>query len=163
MQVTIRLQTLILSCLLFLNSCTVVNMRSEHVYVDSQLADYVARFAAVAKTQNVSVNTDEVSIFFSTINMSVKNGVTVGYCYREYIRPTIIIDQRWFQLYNESKREVLLFHELGHCLLHRKHCDVEDNHQPISLMTTYVADSDDYSSNREAYLKELFHADKRCR
>lgn len=53
----------------------------------------------------------------------------------------------WEQIPQDSTRELLLFHELGHCLLHREHANnsVMSNPPPA-----------DYEERRASYLDELF-------
>jgi len=51
---------------------------------------------------------------------------------------------------NEISREIVVFHELGHCYLYREH--TED----FSIMRKYVMRHNTYFWNRERLLKELF-------
>jgi hypothetical protein len=60
-------------------------------------------------------------------------------------------------------KEQLLFHELGHCVLNRKHCDLVVNLDPISLMHPKMLKSEYYKNNRDELIEELFNADPRCK
>ena len=61
-------------------------------------------------------------------------------------------------------REMLSFHELGHCLLGRGHKN--SNHsdgRPESVMKSSIFNEKTYLAHRDEYLKELFSAGSRAR
>lgn len=64
--------------------------------------------------------------------------------------------QSWDNL-ADHEREMLMFHELGHCVLERKHTKKKfDNGQPLSIMYPSLSPTVDwYDYNREYYLEEL--------
>lgn len=74
--------------------------------------------------------------------------------------PVIVLNQGGWKVYGEFSREIVIFHELGHCILHREHDDrtIERNGEtiPISIMNAHVLDVNDYLLNRDYYLQELF-------
>lgn len=57
-----------------------------------------------------------------------------------------------FKNFDKNKIEAIVFHELGHGLLKRNHCDEKN-----SLMNTSVCLNCFSLINREYYLEELFH------
>lgn len=77
-----------------------------------------------------------------------------------FATPVITINQRVWPRLDEPRRELLLFHELGHCVLKREHDDrtilQRGRNLPDSVMHTYLLDSNVYQENREHYLDELF-------
>jgi hypothetical protein len=54
----------------------------------------------------------------------------------------------WIKM-KPARKEALLFHELGHCLLGQ-------GHRPGTLMDPYLLTAENYSANREYYLEEMF-------
>lgn len=75
---------------------------------------------------------------------------------------TIEISQEYWDKASQDEREILLFHELGHCLLKRGHCDAADNGVHASLMNPFVIPVGKYVELREQYAYEMFHPDSRC-
>jgi hypothetical protein len=60
---------------------------------------------------------------------------------------------------SDTFREMLSFHEMGHCLLGRGHKNSRlSSGKPESLMNSWLFDSKTYLANRDQYLKELFTA-----
>ena len=78
-----------------------------------------------------------------------------GNCY--YKKLQIDIDRNTWESLDEFKKEALIFHELGHCILKRRgHInDVLREGVPVSLMHKYWAQHI-YEANREYYIQELF-------
>ena len=71
--------------------------------------------------------------------------------------PEIKIDRTDYALLSNVRREALLFHELGHCLLNRVHDDdTYDDGRPKSLMNKYIIGEYYYSSYYDEYMRELF-------
>lgn len=70
---------------------------------------------------------------------------------------SIVIDKRrWFEL-SEAAKEILIYHELGHCELNRMHReDRYDNRRPKSIMSANMMQRRFYERYREEYIKELF-------
>lgn len=64
----------------------------------------------------------------------------------------IVIDSITWKSYNEIEREVLIFHELGHGILDRRHYE-----DCLSLMSTHTCKYTNYSDNRSEMLNELFN------
>lgn len=71
----------------------------------------------------------------------------------------IILDMDTWARLNDYGREILLFHELGHCVLGRPHDDrMRDDGCPKSIMKSSLSDIDIicYALDRDYYIKELF-------
>lgn len=78
-------------------------------------------------------------------------GERIGVCTKyggEY--PEVHLDPDYWAEASDAEREMLVFHELGHCDLNRRHCEVG------SLMAEYAFDAETYLEYREDYLDELF-------
>lgn len=83
---------------------------------------------------------------------------TVGYCQgKQGDVQKIIINKEFWGMYSEAKRELLMMHELGHCLLNLDHNDSLDaEKQPVTIMNSIIFSDYQYSDHRDYYLKELF-------
>lgn len=71
-------------------------------------------------------------------------------------REVLIDRSSWFFM-DHWQREMLVFHELGHCVLGRKHDSTLINGWPRSLMYPQAAaiSSSRYKTYRDFYVKEL--------
>jgi hypothetical protein len=111
---------IVLSCL-SLDSCK-GNKKNEdeEFYVNEEITSYVKAFKTDAKKRNIFLASD-VTIEFSKGRDSImSNGVrAVGVCYYNS-RKVLIEDYQW-NFYNSTARKFLIYHELGHCLIRRKH------------------------------------------
>ncbi len=111
-----------------------------------------------------------------TIAFAKLNGTEAGRCEWHFIkgRKVLIDPDKWEGL-DEPSREALLFHELGHCLLHREHDSKEaripdlrsaaekdprdgttEFTGPKSLMNPTSVAGSVYLRNKGYYVKELF-------
>ncbi|CBW25981.1 hypothetical protein BMS_1100 [Halobacteriovorax marinus SJ] len=76
----------------------------------------------------------------------------------------IFIKKSWWQSTDSRQKEIMIFHELGHCRLGRDH-DTEKRAKgthtyKLSIMNPVIPSSADYVSQKNAYLTELFLYDK---
>lgn len=141
--------------ILLISAC---NEDEEAVYVESELQAYFDAFEAEAQARNVSIDWNEASV--SAYLSDIENASVYGRCIRlSEQNPKIEINQTYWDSASEMEREYLLFHELGHCVLGRKHDDSKDGSgHCISIMQS----GDDACkmryrlSNRSALIDELF-------
>lgn len=130
---------------------------------DSTFSPYVAQFEAYAKsiTGNSSFSVGDVLINFGDPEVNTFQGVC--YIYSNDLRE-IIIRREWWVSANDSDRESLIFHELGHCKLDRDHDDetkvIGGKSVKLSMMNSIIVLGTDYSSHRPGYLDELFTDNK---
>ena len=73
----------------------------------------------------------------------------------------VILKQSWWEGSSEAMKEVIVFHELGHCRLGRSHNNetslgFTSVMVKISVMNSVVPSSYFYEMFRDEYLKELF-------
>lgn len=61
---------------------------------------------------------------------------------------SVEIDEEYWKGIREVLREILVFHELGHCILNQ-------GHRNNSIMQSTLLDPVAYKNNREYYIKEL--------
>ena len=81
----------------------------------------------------------------------------IGYCWpigEKFIHINI---EWWVKMPLESRREELIFHELGHCMFYRLHDDsLDSNGIEKSVMSAEMfKDRYQFKYNREKYIKEL--------
>lgn len=71
--------------------------------------------------------------------------------------PVITVNQESWDSLSEIDRRAVMFHELGHCILNRRHKnDYSEEGVPLSLMNAAVIDSNIYTENEHYYHEELF-------
>ena len=129
------------------------------VAVDQKLESYLERFVLYSETAlGRKIPIREVSLQFSDLGFTVEKGGINGRCTRALNGPSLVeIDRLFWEVADESRRENLIFHEFGHCLLNRNHLDeVDRSGVPKSIMYSYTLSSWLYSSRRNYYITELF-------
>lgn len=90
----------------------------------------------------------DLSIKFS--DMAKPN---VGLCsISEGEQPEIYIDRKYWARTDETMHEQLIFHEMGHCILHKQH---DDN--GVHIMNSSTPDELDYVMYHTQLIEELFH------
>ena len=129
----------------------------EYGFVDERLQPFFQRFSDEADLRGVAVDlsTSNIEAFVQTV---FPNSVA-GQCQRNTDRPSqIIIDVQSWNERNDTEKEFLIFHELGHCILDREHRDDTDNSgKCLSIMHSVEGICrNEYESQRKEYLDELF-------
>jgi len=122
----------------------------------SSFKSYLNIFLDQASQRGVYVDVDSLIVDFSDIHITDKENV-LGVCYLSPGSPPVVnIDRVHWRSLGLVERQLLLFHELGHCLLHRDH--VEDS--TISIMNPYLISAQTFSKNEEGLMSELFDSTK---
>lgn len=90
-----------------------------------------------------------------------KNSTKVGVCikYSSGEREILIRESAW-NTFSDRKKEILIFHELGHCALNREHDNTLRNDKKVSIMNSSLLNQDLYSYLEDSYLIELFQNSK---
>lgn len=80
----------------------------------------------------------------------------IGHCEWVNSIPTVVLDPiEWNK--DEKRKEMVIFHEFGHCVLDRRHCEgISPEGYPNSIMAKVSFDPATYYSNKKYYLQELF-------
>lgn len=129
--------------------------------VDSSILPYVERFEAY-----LGHTIDDLHIELVRLNKT-NRGHIAGVCNiskYDTNKYFIEIDEDYWYFYGDTKREMLIFHELGHCELNKQHNDVIlSNGCPKSLMSPNKFDIWCYRDNKQRYLAELFNGDGKLR
>jgi hypothetical protein len=117
-------------------------------------SSYVAKFENKSDQEGKPVRVTELIIQFGSMANPNERGVCV---IDGENPPTITIDQANWDTMEESRREALLFHELGHCVLKQTHRNGTTGAGiPSSVMNTYLLDAEVYQLNEAYYTRELF-------
>ncbi len=128
--------------------------RAPQLEIDPELVPYVSSFEQVSVEQGAPVKIQDLIAGFGELDNPRSNGVCE---LQNGEAPKIIIARVKWDRMSAEKRESLMFHELGHCILGRKHepATTPDG-IPASIMNPYSLDSFTYSLNRVYYIAELF-------
>lgn len=130
-------------------------------YVDSSLKKYLITYISEAQKRNIELEQKEILMIFGNTSTS-EDPEVIGFCQDVGAYNYIVIDKVFFEDSNEEEREMLILHELGHCIGKRDHCDLLQDGFPVSLMHSRMFSDDFYKKNRENLLNELFKRDSRC-
>ena len=135
------------------------------VYLHADFKPFVEAFRNDAARYGWQLK-DEVAELYADYGDApgiMDNLLVVGLCHRDIGLRIIIIDPVAWEVMTPSRQELMMYHELGHCLLERDHEDTEITRdfgkQPKSVMNATLIDTWLFTSYREAYLKELFNTD----
>jgi len=133
---------------------------TEYTEVDEALWSYFEAFEEEGKARGLDVNLTRSGISAEILEID-EDGVA-GQCrYHSnmQIPREITIDQTFWNRSNVDLREMIIFHELGHCYLNRGHReDAHENGRCVSIMRSGLGDCFDFYNGitREQYLDELF-------
>lgn len=116
---------------------------------------YQDRFKTIGDTMGAIYINDSATFAFS-----IFMGFAVGLCNYSPGHAAVTLSSPTWKNGSDTLREMLVFHELGHCLLGRSHDNARlSSGQPESLMNAVLFDEKTYLANRDQYLKELFTAE----
>lgn len=161
--VTIFLATLIK----LISSCTTLYYNPfPNERIEADLAPYVQSFVEDAEKHGMTI--DVSALQAKIVDMPEEIGpmgwVTVGTCYYQAAAwkesPLIIISRSYWKDASPSNRKVLMYHELGHCMLLRDHDDTmtEVGKKEIhsSIMNSFVLAPFEFRDSEKYYVDELF-------
>ena len=114
---------------------------------------YVESFKEAGESVGWKVNMHGVKIDF----VDKLPEAWVGVCIPE--QRQVFVDLHYWLRTDETHREELVWHELGHCVLGREHTTASVDEHPASIMYPTVQVPDDekfYLSHKHHYIKELF-------
>jgi len=119
-----------------------------------QFQPYVRSFQAQAAAHGQNVQVTDLVIKFGPMENKFERGICE---INGDETPTILINEEAWNQMSEDEREPLLYHELGHCVLKRKHrADQMSAGVPASLMNPYTIAGWTYDQYRTYYLNDLF-------
>jgi hypothetical protein len=135
--------------------------QDEHTLDIDGFEEYIFDFEDdAAKHGNVQLTITDLIIFFKDIeneNIGTENEkIILGRCYVSPNRtPIVHIDPGHWSGLSDTSRKLLVYHELGHCILERKHED-----DVPSIMSAYLLNKFEYEEKEEYFLEELFDSSK---
>ncbi|MBO3697200.1 hypothetical protein [Roseivirga sp. E12] len=126
--------------------------------VDSRLWYFFDAFEREAKSRGIEVDLRASGLTGQIGNIDGAN--VAGGCNFHSSRPNeIILDSTFWSTLSFLQREMIVFHELGHCVLYREHREAVDvTGRCLSIMRSGLGQCrDGYSeTTRDGYLNELF-------
>lgn len=128
------------------------------IQIDEELAPYFERFKEAGAERGVEVDFEKANLSAYLEDIAEPN--VSGQCYDNAAEPDrLVIDSGFWRQASDIRREFVVFHELGHCFLHRGHLDAAGpDGACASIMHSGLSGCRNaYSSlTRSGYLDELF-------
>jgi hypothetical protein len=120
----------------------------------AELKSYVSMFERDSVIYGEGVIIKDLVVRFGDVGAPRNGSVTLAKCYRTTDKaPEVVVGiKQWRNLSNTGKM-LLVYHELGHCVLNRLHINREDT---ISIMNPTLMPEKVYKENKEESLRELF-------
>lgn len=125
--------------------------------VDRALWPYYEAFEEAASEYNLSFDLEKLDIT-GVIEEISESGVAGTCQYGQHIHH-VTIDRSFWNQSSSTRKEMVVFHELGHCVLARGHREKEDaNGACLSIMNSGTSGCAVLynETNRDFYLEELF-------
>ena len=117
----------------------------------NEFTDYVNMFERDALVYGHDIQITDLIIEFG----EPENPMAVGVCItRDDATPIIQIRQSYWESTTETYRQILMYHELGHCVLNRGHIEPT---LYLSIMNPHIMHSSLFDVNRSKYIDELFN------
>jgi len=122
--------------------------------IDPEFKQMYQEFIDEANAHGLDLPYDQgMTIEIGTLGQEDSQGELIGECSPiGYGDGNILIDKNFWYDANDAERHVLLFHELGHCVLGRKH---NNNHMSIMYPMVNVP-AEYYDVDKSEMLEELF-------
>jgi len=155
---------IVLLSILCLQSCDLdqsINSNEPIISSDQSnaLSIHLENFEFEASQRNLSIDISALDL--SAEISSIHEEHIAGTCsYSTHQGRHIIIDQEFWDQASFILREMVVFHELGHCVLAQGHREDTDEHgNCLSIMQSGTQDCNLLynQTNREYYLDELFY------
>lgn len=128
--------------------------------VDPELQPYFFRFEEEGKKRGILVELEKAKIYGSVEKIYVQSNTILGFCQANTTSSKkIIIDIDFWNRSSNLKKELIVFHELGHCYLNRDHNSEKlSNGTCKSIMRSGYDGCVDYYNDktRERLIDELF-------
>lgn len=140
------IKRLFFSLLIFLSGCS---GRHFDTFIDSEFIPYIDMYRADKLHYNNISTIKHITMQFKSASNSI------GVCIKQKIgfnmTYSIEIDPKnWFNS-TADERQLLVYHELGHCDLNLPHSNT-----PISIMNEVLMDEYTFSSTKNYYINMLF-------
>ena len=143
--------------MILIATLTISCAEESDLHIDQSLEPFFVNFKAEAAKRGITVDFESFGVEGFIADISQEN--VVGQCSHTEESPNAVsIDPTFWQIASESRKEFVIFHELGHCYLQRSHLDTTDEFGNCISMMSSSADACkvNYERNRDQYLDELF-------
>lgn len=128
-------------------------------YSESEdFGSYIRLFQNEGADRGLTVDITGLRVYMAEFGKAMNEQGVIGLCSPEGDKQNIYISQKaWFS-YDSLQREMLIFHEMGHCLLKQDHDKSMDKDAiPEDLMFPSNFESYFYNLNRSDYLDRMFN------
>lgn len=118
------------------------------VNIDPTFSAYVQKFKDEGESYGLTITIANIFIHFGDASQPPNQP---GRCDKKDEFKEVIINKEHWKFYDEFDKQIVIYHELGHCILNRRHRD-----DIISIMNTYKIWSSIYKFNYSKFNHELF-------
>lgn len=120
---------------------------------DDSVKVLVEKFRYEAWQRGVPIDTSTVTFYFTRDEITLSDAITtLGACYKpDNQRRTVILNETHWENADGIKRMILVFHELGHCLLNKDHNDSE-----LNIMNSKIIPAYEFAANEKDLIDDMF-------
>jgi hypothetical protein len=116
-------------------------------YIEPSLLPYVQRFINDASQYGKKLSYEDLTVIYDSIDSD-----TVAYCSGA---DRVVVSKKYWDTFSDLSKELVMYHELGHCLLDRRHTTLQlPSRKPASIMNPVMFNYTE--SERPYYKQELF-------
>jgi hypothetical protein len=127
------------------------------INVDEELLPFYDNFIKQGQSMGMDLSDHSITMNFLPELESKEPGTTIlGVC--TYLKDHVVINRSAWDKMTIDRKEALINHELGHCILERGHENLIDSEtgKELSLMNAYLLKSKDFKRKYDYYIRELF-------
>lgn len=117
---------------------------------DDATVEYIHRFEQEAKTRGRNIKVNNIVVEIQDELNYFKGGVAVGECASGGVTPKVTILRSFWNRSGDSHKELVIFHELGHCVLNKGHT------KEPGIMAGAIVEDFIYNAKRTEYLDAFF-------
>lgn len=132
--------------------------KENEIYIDVELQPYFDSFKSEAALRGQEI--DYLKEGLDGYLRSLSSDGLKGQClHASDVNSSVVIDLDFWSQSSHYSREFIVYHELGHCILDRRHLDEVDEHgNCISIMNSGSQECRNFYNvdTRELFLDELF-------
>lgn len=132
--------------------------KENEIYIEEALEPYFESFRTEAALRGLEIDFQKEGLDGYLRSLSA-DGLKGQCLHATELNNSIVIDLDFWEESTHYSREFIVFHELGHCILDRRHLDDEDGEgNCISIMNSGSQECrNHYNQNtRKSFLDELF-------
>lgn len=124
------------------------------VYDVNGFEGYIQLFEQEAAMHGKLIKIDDISIVYKVLENDKNGSIKLAQCRmpNKSYSPRIEVDPIKWKKLTTVGRMLVIFHELGHCVLLYDHRD-----EYLSIMNTYLMDPKQFTKNENLYMDELFN------